>query len=711
MHICSQCHAVLGNHHDVCPHDGAAAPAATQLPVGAVLAGYRIIGELGDGGMGFVYEATHEVLGRRCAVKLLRPEFSKNQQVVTRFLQEAKAVNLINNKHIVNVYDYGDDIDGLVYFVMEYLDGQTLSGLMTDYAPMPPALFTHVFSQVLQALAAAHDNQIVHRDLKFENIFVIEKGSNPLFVKLLDFGVAKLRGEHAVEGLTGAGQLIGTPKFMSPEQFRGKEVDARSDVFSLGIMMYAAATGTMPFGGTELSELAVGIIKEQQQPASERTPEFPKLLSDLIEKSLAKEPENRFADAREFQSALLAAWKELDPDSVAITAFLREHVGDPNAEVGLPVFTPPPPSDETSKPAPRAVAPTREAKPGMKLGIGIAAALALSGGLGYVVLSGDSKSSKTESSSASPAAETTGEVAPLESALSKSLSGSGAETGAIASASMSEVWDATSAAKRKPLVAVLAKVGSPACAPLLKLALQEEPPTGLLAAAALQEHVSEDTNNALVAALDGAGPQMTIALATALANLGDARAVDPLLKLLKKPRYKTAAAVALTARGAHPAAMQVLTDVFVETPPWKGGWLDAATGLLQAGDEKAKAALVAGMQGESVEHRIAAASALAVAGNGAGQEFLSDIVADARSLMRDKAALALARLGHADAALYVPVGLMSDDIDAQVAAIAILSRLGGDELLKQSKRLVALAESSEPSLSMAALAALSNLPN
>tara|TARA_R110002073_G_scaffold303128_5_gene471281 strand:+ start:48773 stop:50983 length:2211 start_codon:yes stop_codon:yes gene_type:complete len=717
MHICSQCKAVLGNQHQVCPNDGAATHAATELPEGAVLGGYRILGEIGDGGMGFVYEATHEVLGRRCAVKLLRPEYSTNQQVVTRFLQEAKAVNLVNNKHIVNVYDYGDDIDGLVYFVMEYLDGDTLSGLMRQYAPMPPALFAHIFSQVLQGLAAAHDNQIIHRDLKFENIFVIAKGNNPLFVKLLDFGVAKLKGEHEVEGLTRVGQLIGTPKFMSPEQFRGKSVDARSDVFSLGILMYAAATGKMPFAGKELADLAVGIIKEKQIPVIERRPSFPQSLSDLVERALEKKPEDRFADAKEFQSALLAAWKELDPESAQITAFLREHVGDPNAEVGLAVFTPPPPADVIPSQASVSQAEQRSANSVGKrtssrtLGIGIAAALALAGGIGYVALSSDSKtSSEEQSAETSPVGESVNTPATAESAIATSLGGPPSETRALASEAMLAAWTDATKSQRKALVEALATVGSKASSQILVLALNEEPPTALLAAAALEEH-GEASANALFDALEGAGPQMTIAVATALANIGDPRANQALLSLMKKARYKTAAAAVLASYTKSPEAKQVLTDVFVETPAFKGGWLDAATGLLRSGDAKARAALIAGLQSDTEEHRMAAASALALAGNSVGQEFLSDIVADARAENREKAAVVLARIGHADAKLFVPVGLMSDDVEAQIAAIAILSRLGGEDLQKQSERLTTFAESSQPALSMAALAALANLPD
>ena len=205
MRVCIQCKSLLRHEARTCPRDGATAEEVEALPQGTKLASYKIERMLGEGGMGFVYEATHEVLGRRTAIKLLRPEFANEAQIVTRFLNEAKAVNLIDHQNIINVYDYGDGADGSVYFVMEFLEGETLDDLMRKRKPMPLPLLLHVFSQIGRALAAAHAKKIVHRDLKPANVYVIAREDNPYFIKLLDFGIAQLRGEGAVKGLTQAG--------------------------------------------------------------------------------------------------------------------------------------------------------------------------------------------------------------------------------------------------------------------------------------------------------------------------------------------------------------------------------------------------------------------------------------------------------------------------------------------------------------------------
>src|SRR5262249_37933034 len=157
--------------------------------------------------------------------------------------------------NIVNVYDYGDQ-DGNVYFVMEFLEGETLDDLMRRRRPMAMPLLLHVFDQIGRALAAAHARQIVHRDLKPANVFVVAREANPCFIKLLDFGIAQLRGAGAVPGLTLAGSVMGTPQYMSPEQISGGAADAHSDVWALGVMMYRAATGQAPFKGEQFAELA-----------------------------------------------------------------------------------------------------------------------------------------------------------------------------------------------------------------------------------------------------------------------------------------------------------------------------------------------------------------------------------------------------------------------------------------------------------------------
>src|SRR5215203_1613614 len=181
MRVCTQCKSLLRNDAGTCPVDGGASEEVEKLPKNTKLGNYKIEKMLGEGGMGFVYEATHEVLNRRTAIKLLRPELATQDHVVTRFLNEAKAVNLIDHQNIVNVYDYGDGLDGSVYFVMEYLEGETLDDLMRKRQPMQLPLLLHVFGQIAKALAAAHAKRIVHRDLKPGNVFVVAREDNPYF--------------------------------------------------------------------------------------------------------------------------------------------------------------------------------------------------------------------------------------------------------------------------------------------------------------------------------------------------------------------------------------------------------------------------------------------------------------------------------------------------------------------------------------------------
>src|ERR1044071_5455270 len=164
MQVCTSCKRLLKSDARNCPTDGAAAEIVETLPKDTRLGAYRIDRMLGEGGMGFVYEATHEVLNRRSAIKMLRPELATHKRIVTRFLNEAKAVNLIDHQNIVNIYDYGDQLDGSVYLVMELLEGESLDDLMRRRQPMQMPLLLHVFGQIAGALAAAHGKQIVHRD-------------------------------------------------------------------------------------------------------------------------------------------------------------------------------------------------------------------------------------------------------------------------------------------------------------------------------------------------------------------------------------------------------------------------------------------------------------------------------------------------------------------------------------------------------------------
>ncbi|MBL8921305.1 MAG: protein kinase [Myxococcaceae bacterium] len=250
---------------------------------------------LGQGSMGTVYRAKHQALGRLAAIKVLRPEQYQNPELVQRFFQEARTVNQINHEHIVEISDFvqepGPRGPSVVYCVMEFLHGRTLGDLM-EAGPVPLARGLGAVEQVADALAAAHRVGVVHRDVKPDNIMLIERGGNRDYVKVLDFGVAKLTdtdGKAMVSTTEGA--IIGTPICMSPEQAQGEEVDARSDVWAVGVILYRLLTGHFPFDAPTFVNIAVQIITKPYAPLPSRTPAgeaIPERLARLVESCLQK---------------------------------------------------------------------------------------------------------------------------------------------------------------------------------------------------------------------------------------------------------------------------------------------------------------------------------------------------------------------------------------------------------------------------------------
>ena len=219
----------------------------TTLQPGTVLAGrYRIETLIGEGGMGDVYRAKHLKIDKDVAIKVLAPEQMRRPRTVSRFLQEAKAASRIRHENVVDITDYGES-DGCAFFVMEYLAGEDLSFLLKREGRLPWARIKPICIQLLRALSAAHAAEIVHRDIKPHNCFLTERGGKTDFVKVIDFGIAKLYGEGSGEQLTKTGAIIGTAEYMSPEQGMGAELDGRSDLYSVGIIMYRMLTGEVPF--------------------------------------------------------------------------------------------------------------------------------------------------------------------------------------------------------------------------------------------------------------------------------------------------------------------------------------------------------------------------------------------------------------------------------------------------------------------------------
>src|SRR5688572_29046023 len=237
-----------------------------MIEVGQTIGNYRITAKLGEGGMGIVYLAEHPVIGRKVALKAIHPELSRKPAVVSRFMTEAKSVNQIGNEHIVDVSDFGNTSDGEFYFIMEFLQGESVADRLRRERLFEPNRALQIAAQVADALSASHSHGIIHRDLKPENIFLINRGQTRDFVKVLDFGLAKLiLGDEKVSHKTRTGSVMGTPYYMSPEQCEGKAgVDYRADIYSLGVIVFEMMTGRVPFGGEGYGEI---IVKHLTLPA------------------------------------------------------------------------------------------------------------------------------------------------------------------------------------------------------------------------------------------------------------------------------------------------------------------------------------------------------------------------------------------------------------------------------------------------------------
>ena len=310
MKKCPKCGVEYPDATTLCPADGVALETTDDSLIGKTLAGkYRIDARLNVGGMGTVYRGTHVLMDKTVAIKVLRPSLAADEKIVARFSREARAASRISHPNALSVTDFGEDENGIVFLVMEYLNGKTLKQVIREEGPLSLARTVDIMRQVGDALHVAHSQNVVHRDLKSDNIMLLSTSAGD-HAKVLDFGIAKINepeGEFDA-GLTAPNLVIGTPQYMSPEQCsQDSEIDARSDIYSFGVILYEMLVGHVPFTGDSPTIVMMKHLQDPVPSVLEERPDIPPSVARVIARAMAKFPGNRYQSINELLEDLTIA--------------------------------------------------------------------------------------------------------------------------------------------------------------------------------------------------------------------------------------------------------------------------------------------------------------------------------------------------------------------------------------------------------------------
>jgi len=323
---CPACRKEVPDGSRFCPFCGGKLASQQEKPqdplVGRVIADkYAVKKWLASGAMGRIYLAEHKALGKQVVLKVLHRHLLVEEDQVKRFHREAKAASRLNHPNAISMLDFGQTEDGLFYIAMEYLPGRDLCRILAEEGRLSPERTIRIVEQILEALEEAHGVGVVHRDLKPENVMIEDLRTRQDFVKVLDFGIAKIRdttGEGGISSFkTATGMVFGTPEYMSPEQIRGDELDGRSDLYSLGILMYQMLSGVLPFEGESVLEVATAHLQQPPPPLQKKVPNLPAPIVAFVERLLQKKREDRFPSAGEARKAIQELWGSLRARPVA----------------------------------------------------------------------------------------------------------------------------------------------------------------------------------------------------------------------------------------------------------------------------------------------------------------------------------------------------------------------------------------------------------